>query len=90
MIFKSGMMCYLRVYSSVGGLMLNMLPARSPDGTVGFFDTVRKGFHTLASGTLIAGDVISHRRLSYVRTQSDNASMYVNTSYKLTWISRTG
>ena len=69
-------MYYFRVFDKDGNLKVNMLPA-SKDGAVGFFDTVRKRFFELSSGSLAAGGNISYESLTYAKTPDDNNS-YVN------------
>ena len=78
---QSCKMHYFRVFSSSGELKVNMLPVRNSSGTVGFYDTVRKRFYSPASGALTAGEVISYKALSYVKTPADNASTFVDTLY---------
>ena len=75
-------MYYFRVFDKDNNMKVNMVPA-SKDGTVGFYDTVRKLFLVPASGELTAGNDISCKMLSYVQTPADNetAKAYVDTGY---------
>ncbi len=70
-------MYYFRVYGSDGNLKVNLVPANK-DGTVGFYDTVRKMFLAPASGALA-----SYRPTAYVQTPAGNAAeqLYVDTDY---------
>ena len=74
-------MYYFRVLDKDGNVKVNMLPVRNSSGTVGFYDTVRKRFYSPANGALTAGEVISYKALSYVKTPADNASTFVDTLY---------
>ena len=73
-------MYYFRVYDKDGNIKANMLPAKNPDGVVGFYDLVRNQFFAPANGELRAGTDITFERVEYVVTPADNSS-FVDTGY---------
>ena len=84
-------MHYFRVYDSDGNLKVNMLPVKRPDGTLCFYDTVRKSYHAYAwpsdqtEPTLTEGSDISYYALDYAKTPTTFARDYVQTSYTPSW-----
>lgn len=84
-------MHYFRVFDSDGNLKVNMLPVKRPDGTLCFYDTVRKTYHAYAwpstqtEPTLTEGSDISYYALDYAKTPTTFASDYVQTSYTPSW-----
>ena len=84
-------MHYFRVYDSDGNLKVNMLPVKRLDGTICFYDTVRKTYHAYAwaSGqtepTLTEGSDISYYALDYVKTPTDYPATALATGYTPGW-----
>lgn len=84
-------MHYFRVFDSDGNLKVNMLPVKRPDGTLCFYDTVRKTYHaytwpsTQTEPTLTEGSDISYYALDYAKTPTTFARDYVQTSYMPSW-----
>ena len=75
-------MYYFHVYDGDGKLQVALAPAKAPDGTVGFYDVVRKKFLAPAAGTLTASDP-TYSALSYVQSPPNNATLrqHVETAY---------
>lgn len=85
---------YFRVFDAAGNLKVNMLPVKRQDGTLCFYDTVRKSYHTYdwpsnqTEPTLTEGADISFHALDYAKTPTAFSEDAVKTSYTPSWSDR--
>lgn len=85
---------YFRVFDDNGDLKVNMLPVKKQDGTLCFYDTVRKSYHTYdwpsnqTEPTLTEGADISFHALDYAKTPTTFSEDAVKTSYTPSWSDR--
>ncbi len=75
--------CQGRIYafsavSDAGETLIDFVPCRTPEGVVGFFDTVAGEFHGNAGGDRLYGADDMNERVSFIRS---TGTQYIKTGY---------